>query len=431
MLAKEELSIIKDRVRRLLDDSLTSTYGTISWRDCLGWIYDRLFQKVNYTKSRLMPSLDTYTSLFAEYFGESGFSVGEDSATVTTPYDVFVFTDKGKGSVELMSREKPGFSRWATCFEPRDLVGFIADTIDATSAIEPVWKEYEPTFLEKERVACIESRYSLAFRQLTNEYASAIFAGNPVGDIEDRIRKTEAERQLELGMADGGSMTVEQIKARAEKQAEEWRKSEERSRRIREAHQKKKEEREARFKRYAKDLEDRLGVRPTITHRVPVSGGKHYDAYEYPLPSGQRVLFKYYTENFDEILKDAEALLPPIRILSEVSSTKLKLSSTGYEAATMANVQSWNKKALVDLGDRSALKEMVSAVKSERVSFHVNQRYVVARIFINPGGHEYLSVSLAKTASEENVTAFAAAVDAFSVADYSLRMRRNISYSFV
>ena len=431
MLTQEELSIIRDSVRRQLDDSLTSDYYTKTWRDCLGWIYDRLFYKVNYTKSRLIPSLDTYTSLFGEYFGESDFSVEENSATVTTPYDVFVFTDSGRGNVQLMSREKPGFSRWATFFEPRDLVGFIADTVDAALAIEPLWEEYEPKFLEKERVAEIESRYSSVFQGLTNEYASAIFAGNPVGDIEDRIRKMEAERKLELGVADGGSMTVECIKTRAEKLAEEWRKSAERSRRIREAHQRKREEREARHERYTKDLEDRLGVRPTITHRVPMSGGKHFDAYEFPLPSGQRVVFKYYTEDFDEILKDAETLLPLLRMLSEVSSTKLKLSSSRYETATRAKVQSWNKKALVDLGDRNALKEMVSAIGSTRVSFHVNQRYVEARIFANTGRPEYLSASLAKTASEENVAAFAAAVDAFAAANYSCRKRREINYSFV
>ena len=378
----------------------------------------------------MKPSLETYTSLFGEFFGESDCSIGENTATVTTPYDVFAFTDKGNGNIRLESGNKPVFSRWATLFEPREFVGFIADSAQAAMAVEPVWKEYEPKFRDKERVAEINSRYSMVFRKLTDEYASAIYDGNPVGDIEERIRKTEAERQLELGGADGEPMTVEQIKTRAEKQVEERRKHEERSRRVREAQQRKREEREARHERYAKDLEDRLGVRPTITHHVPMSGW-HYDAYEYPIPKGQRVSFKYYTDNFDVILKDAETLLQPLCALAEVSSTKLKFSFLSYDKATKASVHYWNKTALEDLGDRTALKEMVCGVKSARVSFRVNQRNVEARIFDKTGGRGYLSAGLAKTASDDTVAAFAAALDAFAAADDSCRKRRDISYSFV
>ena len=435
MLAKEEIASLKDVIRKKLDESLDVSWCSMTWGDCLTVIYNTLFPRVSTTTSRLMPKLDTYTSLFGEFFGEGAFSIEGNTATVTTPYDKFVFEDKGKGNVRLTSTARSGFFKSATFFEPRDLVGFIADGVTAALAVEPVWKEYEPRFQERDKVQKIEDRYYSIFLELMQKHSSALLEGEPVTEIEEELGKAEAAMREELGTGADYLSIVEGVKRDAEKQIEMWRKSEERSRRASEAYRKKKEEREARHEQYANDLEARLGVRPAIAHRVPMSGGSHYDTVTYPLPNGQNVTFRYYDDIFEHMLKDAEAMLQPLRILSELSSTKLKvkeddISGIKYRDSTPAMLRYWTEKAEEDLADRPALKEMVGRFRGMKLSFHVKPALVETRFYFRKGQKGYLSASVQKKASDETVAAFSDAVAALVTADDSRRKGRGLMYSF-
>ena len=193
-----------------------------------------------------------------------------------------------------------------------------------------------------------------------------------------------------------------------------------------------KDEREARYKRCADDIEAMLGVRPWISRKAPLSGGKHYDAVVYRLPNGQRVKFKYYGNNSDEIMADAEALraqFPLLRSLSELSSTKLKVGYLEFGPSTKSLLQSWKKQALDAVGDRPALREMMEGIESGRASFHVNQRNVELRLFSKIGSWGYLSASLPKGASADTVAAFSQAVKELIAAKDSLKEGRHLSYS--
>ena len=427
MITKEDIAAFRNWLEEELDEY---------YFDCipnrLEWIYDKLFSKVNYTKSRLVPKLDDFTSLFGEYFSESDYTIEGNTATVTTPYDVFIFEDRGKGNIRMESPRRPALCMWVTYYEPRDIVGFIADSVAFASAVEPVWKEYEPRFQEKKRIHDMEDRYSQEFRTLKKEYVSALCEDKPVEELEDRIRKTEEKMREELGTADGGPSKLDAIRKEAKEEVNRMRKSEERSRRASESYRRRKEEREARYKRCADDIEAMLGVRPWITRTAPLSGGKHYDAVVYRLPNGQRVKFKYYGNDSDKIMADAEALrvqLPLLRSLSELSSTKLKVGYLEFGPSTESLLQSWKKQALDAVGDRPALREMMEGIESVRASFHVNQRNVELRLFTKIGSWGYLSASLPKGASADAVAAFSQTVKELMAAEDSLKEGRHLSYS--
>ena len=433
MLTNAEISSLKNRVKKNLDEALLYGDFDMSWAKCLDFVYDILFSKVGYTKSRKIPTLNDFTSLFGEYFDASAVAVDGNTATVTTPYSVFAF-ETGKNDIRLTCSCGTRFTRIATYFEPGEVLGFIGDSGIAAAAVEPVWKKYEPKLKEMKRVSGIESKYSSEFSDLKDQYSFALYKGAPLSDIEKKIQEAEARMRSELGRGAGNQSMLETIRRDAERRTEERRKSEERSRHIQEALQRKKEEREARHKDYADEIEALLGIRPEIRHRVPFTGGRHYDAYTYLLPNGQSVTFRYIAEDFKAILKDAEALIPVLRTLSELSATKLKINACpgwNYSPATPAMLRYWADSAVEHLDGFPAIKEMVERFRGEKVSFHVKPRNVEMRYYFRKGQSGFFSASLEKKAADESVAAFSEAVAALAVADSSRRKGRNLEYSIV
>lgn len=417
------------------------------------YLYPELAREASIRDDRKILKVEDCRPSLEEVLGKDAVRTIELGCEMALPDDLFSLIRTSAGSLRLKSGRylwREDVYQW----KPEEIALFVARAGHFREWCGERWDSYFAKVEEQQRVYKIRSRYRDAKDKILRQYADYLLdeARKKVGledpfanlgkygfkhpeyvpeELEARYREILEVEDEEVGSRDLESLQdrIAQMRAEAEKQAQEDLRREQRSARARKQYAERKEERKKKNEDAIQRLTERLGIAPTITRRYPPYGS-HYDDYGFPLSNGQSVSFKDYKKDSERIAVVAEKLLPLFEGLVPFATSKFAVKGSLAEA-TQRMVEYKRKRLLETLPPDSPLLPVVAGLLDEckTLMFEVKPRVIEVRYYFARGGDYAFLFSIPKAFSAEDAASFGTALSEFIKADKALR-RSALEYGF-
>lgn len=413
------------------------------------YLYPELAREASIRDDRKILKVEDCRPFLEEVLGNDAVKTIELGCEMTLPDDSFSLIRTAAGWLRLRSDHYPwkvDVYQW----KPEEIALFVARAGHFREWCGEQWDSYFAKVEEQQRVYRIRSRYRDAKNKILRQYADYLMdeARKRVGledpyvglfkhpeydpeELEAKYREILEVEDEEVGSRDLESLQdrIAQMRAVAEKQAQDDLRREQRSARARKQYAERKEERKKKNEDAIQRLTERLGIAPTITRRYPPYGS-HYDDYGFPLSNGQSVSFKDYKKDSERIAVVAEKLLPLFEGLVPFATSKFAVKGS-LAKATQGMVDYKKKRLLEALPSDSPLLPVVTKLLDEckTLMFEVKPRVIKVRYYFVRGGDYAFLFSIPKAFSAEGAASFGTALSEFIKADKALR-RSALEYGF-
>lgn len=413
------------------------------------YLYPELAREASIRDDRKILKVEDCRPSLEEVLGKDAVRTIELGCEMALPDDLFSLIRTSAGWLRLKSGRylwREDVYQW----KPEEIALFVARAGHFREWCGGRWDSYFAKMEEQQRVDRIRSKYHDDKKKVLRQYADYLliearkkvgledpYAGlfkhqeyNPE-ELEAKYREILEREDEEVGSRDMESLQdrIAQMKEKAEKQAQEDLRREQRSARARKQYAERKAAQKQKNEDAIQQLTERLGVAPTITRRYPPYGS-HYDDYGFPLSNGQTVSFKDFKKDADRIAVVAEKLLPLFEGLVPFATSKFAVKGSLAEA-THGMVEYKRKRLLETLPPDSPLLPVVTRLIDEcrTLMFEVKPRVIEVQYYFNRGGDQALLFSIPKAFGAEDAVSFEKSLFEFIKADKALR-RSFLEYGF-
>ena len=424
--------------------------GIIGLDNIYGYcLYPALAREASIRDDRKILTVEDCRPFLEEVLGKDAVRTIELGCEMALPDDLFSLIRTSAGWLRLKSGRylwREDVYQW----KPEEIALFVARAGHFREWCGERWDSYFAKVKEQQRIDRIRSKYRDDKNKVLRQYADYLliearkkvgledpYAGlfkhqeyNPE-ELEAKYREILEREDEEVGSRDMESLQdrIAQMKEKAEKQAQEDLRREQRSARARKQYAERKAAQKQKNEDAIQQLTERLGVAPTITRRYPPYGS-HYDDYGFPLSNGQTVSFKDYKKDADRIAVVAEKLLPLFEGLLPFATNKFAVKGN-LTSASRGMVEYRKKRILEKLSPDSPLLPVVTRLIDEckTLMFEVKPRVIEVQYYFNRGGDQALLFSIPKAFGAEDAASFGDALSEFVKADKALR-RSFLEYGF-
>ena len=416
-------------------------------------LYPALAREASMRDDRKILSVEDCRPSLEEVLGKDAVTTTELGCEMVQPDDTFSLIRSSAGWLRMKSSRyfwREDVYQW----KPEEIALFVARAGHFREWCGEKWDSYFAEIEEQQRVDRIRSKYRNEKNKVLEQYASYLLveARKKVGledpfaslehvvfkhqeyspdELESKYREILEREDEEVGSREKQSLQdrIVQMKAEAEKKAQEDLRREQRSARAREQYAERKAAQKQKNEDAIRQLTERLGIAPTITRRYPPYGS-HYDDYGFPLSNGQTISFKDYKKDADWIAVVAEKMLPLFEGLTPFATSKFAVKGN-LTRATQGMVEYRKKRVLEELPSNSPLLLVVTSLLDEckTLMFEVKPRVIEVQYYFNRGGDQAFLFSIPKTFGVKDAMSFGYALSSFIAADKILR-RRLLEYGF-